>query len=174
MDVIVSDVDGTVLDVTARIRAALEEIGEPAEPDPATAADALRGRQRSRFFEVFLSERHTHLDEPVWEVIRTLDRTRITTGRPVVFLTGRPASMRGSTRKALREIGIPYQELILRPRHQSMMRTSLFKVQALQSRGYFPKVVFDDDREILAAIAQAFPGAKLHLVRGAFTTPWPE
>ena len=174
MEVIVSDIDGTVLNVSERIRAVLEEIGAPAAKDSIRAADTLRGSMRSRFFTVFLSEKYTHLDTPIPAVIAMLKEQQLRTGLPVVFLTGRPSSMRKSTKGALAATGIAYEELILRPRSRQMQRTTEFKVEALRSREYDPKVIFDDDREILAAFAASFPAAVLHLVTGETTTPWPD
>lgn len=174
MDVIVSDIDGTIVDVRERIRATLREIGEPFGEDVQRAADALRGSQRSRFFDLFLTEKFTHFDAPIPAVIEALDAARSRSGLPVVFLTGRPATMRKSSRKAIAAAGIEPHEIILRPKHHRMTRTTRFKVEALKDRGYHPRIVFDDDAEILAAIAAAFPNAELHLVSGDATTPWPE
>jgi phosphoglycolate phosphatase-like HAD superfamily hydrolase len=172
--VIVVDIDGTILNVNQRIRATLIEIGAPPDTDARRVADSLRGRLRSRFFDVFLSEKFTHLDEPIPAVIEDTKRQQALTGLPVVFLTGRPAIMRKSTRKGVDDAGIAYEELILRPRHQRMQRTAEFKVDAIKSRGYEPRLVFDDDREILSAFAAAFPSAELHLITGDATTPWPD
>ena len=174
MEVLVSDIDGTVLDVTRRIEAVLDEIGAPQGTDSRWAADALKGKMRSRFFDVFLSEKYTHLDTPIPAGIAMLEEQMRLSGLPLVLLTGRPSSMRKSTRKAIAETGLAYEELVMRPRHQQMQRTTEFKVQALQSRQYEPKIALDDDAEILSAFAASFPAAKLYLVTGETTTPWPD
>ena len=173
--VIVCDIDGTVLNVNERIRAVLSEIGAPADGEHAgRAADGLRGRARSRFFDIFLSEKYTHLDTPIPAAIESLRQEQARTGLPIVFLTGRPSTMRKSTRKGIAETGLEYEELILRPRDRRMQRTTEFKVEAIRDRGYEPRLVFDDDVEILAAFAAAFPSAELFLVAGEAATPWPD
>lgn len=174
MNVIVSDIDGTVLDVNDRIAAVLREIGVEPAGAPGRVADLLQRPLRSRFYDLFLSEKYTDLDKPVPEVIAFLRELREATGLPVVFLSGRPDSMKRSTHQALDAIGVPYAEIVLRPRRQRMRKTTEFKVDMLQRRGYQPRHVLDDDVEILAALKQAFPEAELHRVQGAQMTPWPD
>ena len=174
MDVIVSDIDGTVLDVNDRIAAVLREIGVEPTDTPGRVADQLQRPLRARFYDTFLSEKYTGLDKPVTEVIAALRDLQEKTGLPVVFLSGRPDNMRRSTRKAIDATGLSYAEIVLRPRSQRMRKTTEFKVEALGCRDYRPQHIFDDDVEILAALAAAFPDATLHRVEGAQTTPWPD
>ena len=174
MQVIVSDIDGTVVDVRGRIEAVLGELGVPSRGDPIRVADTLDRRLRSGFYRLFLSEKYTHLDAPVPEIAAALQELQARTALPLVMLSGRPAAMKRSTQRALDSLAMDVKEVILRPRSQSMQRTTLFKVEALRGRGYEPRYIFDDDPEILAALAEAFPDAELILVRGPQTTPWPE
>jgi hypothetical protein len=174
MKAIICDIDGTVLNVNERIAATLREIGVEPGRDGARVADSLRGKQRSRFFDLFLSEKYTHLDTPIPQVIASIEKLQVETALPLVFLSGRPSSMKRSTRKGLEETGLTYESMLLKPRGQQMRPTAGFKVQAIRDSGYEPAHVFDDDPEILAAIAAAYPHASYYLVTGDYTTPWPD
>jgi hypothetical protein len=174
LQVIVCDIDGTVVDVTGRIEACLREIGVAPVPDAQVAANALKGKDRSRFFDVFLSEKYTRLDTPVPEIVAAVRDLQAVSGLPVVFLSGRPESMKKSTRQVLNETGLAYNALILRPISQRMRKTTDFKVDAVKRRAYDPKHVLDDDAEILAAFAVAFPSATLYRISGSQATPWPD
>jgi hypothetical protein len=174
MDVIICDIDGTVLDVNDRIAAVLTEIGVEAGESPSRVADTLQRPYRSRFYDLFLSEKYTHLDKPVPEVVAFLRDIQLSTGLPVVYLSGRPDWMTRSTRTALDSLGLEYHEIVLRPRKQRMRKTTEFKVDAVRTRDYQPKHIVDDDAEILTAFATAFPDATLHRVQGSQTTPWPD
>jgi hypothetical protein len=172
--VIVSDIDGTVLDVSGRIEAVLNEIGVPYSGNPLRVADTLRSKQRSRFYSLFLSERYTHLDKPVPEVIAALRDLQNESGLPLVMLSGRPIWMKRSTMAALDAMGLPIEAVLLRPKSRQMQRTADFKVETLQERRYRPRYAYDDDDVILAAFASAYPEAVLIKVTGPQTTPWPD
>jgi hypothetical protein len=172
LDVIICDIDGTVLDVTKRIAKSLEEAGVDPTSRPQAVADNLPRSLRSKFYDVFLSEKYAGLDEPVPEIIEAVGEMQRVRGLPIVYLSGRPEGMRCATEAALKSIDLPFEEIVLRPRRQQMMRTTEFKVQAVKQRPYEPRVVYDDDVEILAAFRAAFAGAELHLVRGPQVTPW--
>jgi hypothetical protein len=172
VDVIICDIDGTVLDVTRRIARSLEEIGVPPTDQPLRVADTVPRNLRSRFYDVFLSEKYADLDEPVPEIIEAIAVKQRSVSLPVVYLSGRPEGLRGATESALKGLDLPYTEILLRPKRQQMMRTTEFKIQAVKHRDYDPRVVYDDDVEILAAFRTAFRSAELHLVRGPQVTPW--
>jgi hypothetical protein len=172
VDVIICDIDGTVLDVTRRIAKSLEEIGVPPTDQPLRVADTIPRNLRSRFYDVFLSEKYAGLDEPVFEIIQAIGVRQRSVGLPVVYLSGRPEGMRRATETALSALDLPYKEIVLRPKRQQMMRTTEFKVQTVKDKHYEPRVVYDDDPGILAAFRAAFSGAELHLVRGPQVTPW--
>ena len=173
VQVIICDVDATVVDVNDRIGACLRELGVAVPSVPAAAVDMLPKRLRRRFFAAFFSPRNTHLDKPIAAVVEAVRSLQAETRLPLIFLSGRPSAMRKATRKVLDETGLTWEELILRGSKQQGS-TVEFKVKAALSRGYEPKHVFDDDQEVLAAFAVAFPGAVLHLVSGDKVTPWLE
>ena len=169
---IICDIDGTVLNVNERIAATLREIGVEPGPHGARVADGLRGKQRSMFFDVFLSEKYTHLDTRIPQVIATIEKLQVATALPLVFVSGRPSNMRRSTSKGLAQTGLAYEAVILKPQRQQMRPTAGFKVEAIRDRGYEPVHVFDDDAEILAAVAAVYPHAAYYLVTGDYATPW--
>ena len=174
MDVIICDIDGTVLDVTDRIAAVLHEIGIDPSGKPSQVADMLQPPHRSLFYDLFLSEKYTHLDKPVPEVVSYLRDLQLSTGLPVVFLSARPDAMKRSTLAAIKALDVPYKEVVLRPWNQRFRKTTEFKVDAVQKRGYAPKHILDDHADILSALAAAFPEATMHRVQGSQTTPWPD
>ena len=174
MDVIICDIDGTVLDVTDRIAAVLQEIGIDPSGKPSQVADMLQPPHRSRFYDLFLSEKYTHLDKPVPEVVTYLRDLQLSTGLPVVFLSARPDAMKRSTLAAIKALDVPYKEVVLKPWRQRFRKTTEFKVDAVQKRAYTPRHILDDDADILSALATAFPQATMHRVQGSQTTPWPD
>jgi len=174
MDVIISDVDGTVFDVTERIKKSLLDVGLKPGSDPIATADNLVRPHRGRFLDVFLSNRYIDLDTPVPAIIETLARLQAETDLPLVFLTGRPNNLRRPTEKALEETGLRIVGIHVRSQRERFKRTTEFKVDLVRRKQLMPVHIFDDDPEILAAFAEAFPAAHLHLVRGSQTTPWPD
>ena len=164
MQVIVADIDGTVLDVTERLAACLREAGVEPGSDPSATLDTLKGKPRSRFYDSFQSVKYTHLDTPLPAVIGAIRTLHDETSLPVVYLSGRVESMGKVTREALSALDLPFEAVLLRPRSQLMRRTTEFKVAALRDHGYEPVHAFDDDEAVLAAFGVAFPGVTLHPV----------
>src|SRR5688572_25869808 len=164
MQVIIADIDGTVLDVTERMRASLRDAGVEPGDDPSRTVDGLRGKAKNDFFERFQSEAHTHLDTPIPEVIEELKQLQQETELPIVYLSGRLSSMRKSTKAALEAIDLPFEAIVLRPWSQRMRRTTDLKIALTREKGYEPVHVFDDDASILAAFGAAFPNVTLHQV----------
>ena len=172
VDVIICDIDGTIVDVNRRMERCLLDIGVEPGSAPSVTADGLKPPLRSRFFDLFLSEKYAGLDEPIPTMIEQIGKLREESGLPLVFLTGRPSGMRKSTRKVVETTGLPFYEIILRSRTERFKKTTEFKVGAVRSRGFTPKIVVDDDAEILAAFAAQYPDASYYLVRGPQATPW--
>ena len=161
---IIVDIDGTVLDVTERMKASLRDAGVKPGENPSRTVEGLRGKLKNDFFARFQSEAHTHLDTPIPEVIEELRQLLQVAELPIVYLSGRLASMKKSTQKAIDTIDLPYEAIVLRPWNQRMRRTTDLKIALTKERGYEPVHVFDDDASILAAFAAAFPGVTLHQV----------
>lgn len=172
MDVIICDIDGTIMDVSKRMERCLLDVGIEPGPNPSVTADGLKSPMRSKFFNLFLSEKYAALDEPIPSMIEQVAKLQEESGLPLVFLTGRPADMRRSTRKAVKATGLAFHELILRSRPERFKKTTEFKLGAVRSREYTPKIVIDDDTDILAAFACEYSDAAYYLVRGPQATPW--
>ena len=76
----------------------------------------------------------------------------------VVWLTGRPEWLRGTTAGWLAEHGLPGGELYLRPNHdyRPAPQYKLGTLRRLASRG-IAAVIDDDDEVVQAALAAGFP-----------------
>ena len=166
IDVIAVDLDDTVVDATDRVAAALRDIGVEPGPDPSATVDTLPGKQKTAFFQIFQSEKHTDLDKPNSQVITKIRQVAKETGLPAVIVTGRLDSMMGSVNKAAGFLGIPVKDVIVRKEAERKRKTSEYKVSELKARGYNPLHVFDDDEKNLAAFAAEWPDIKLHHVKG--------
>ena len=172
MQVIVSDIDGTVLDVEPRIAAVLNELGvERPAGEAIRVSRALTGKQRDRFYDLFLSNKYLHLDQPIPAAVEQIGALQHETGLPLVYLSGRLANMSRETLAALTELGLPFETALLRPLRQRMMRTDRWKVSAIREHSYEPLHIFDDDSAILAALGEAFPDAALYDLSGPPAAP---
>ena len=129
MQVIVSDIDGTVLDVSARTAACLREIGVPFD-DPLTVSRGLRGKESERFYDLFLGTKYIDLDTPIPGAIDQIMAIMESTALPLVYLSGRLTSVQRPTRKALESIGLPFEALVLRPFRYRFKRSGEWKVLA--------------------------------------------
>ena len=107
--VAVFDIDGVLVDVTERMRASLEEVGAGDVCDP----DLLRGEQRKRFWDVFLSSKYIHLDRPRRAGIELLNRAR-EEGKVIVLLSSRRGGMVKDTIKQMTDIGVEWDVLVHR------------------------------------------------------------
>ena len=166
MRVIISDIDGTVLDVEPRLAAVLRELGVEPGGDTIRVSRTLPRKLRDRFYNLFLSDTYINLDRPIAPAVDELRSIHASTGLPIVYLSGRLTSMRKATRAALEAIGLPFEELILKPDSARMRGTAEWKVSAIREHGYDPEHIFDDDSDVLAALRAAFPAAELHDLSG--------
>jgi phosphoglycolate phosphatase-like HAD superfamily hydrolase len=157
--VVVFDVDGVLVDSSARFRACLEEVGLR------SLAEA-RGFRRRVFWECFLSSRYIYLDRVRVEYA-SLARSYAERGFRVVVVTGRPRSMEVETLAQLREAGLEglVSEVFFRG-VGDYRGDSVFKVEVLRrlmSR-YVVEVVYDDSEDVVEALRREFPGVKVVLV----------
>lgn len=171
MQVIICDIDGTVLDVEPRIAACLEAIGVPFEGSALRVTDNLKSAEKDRFYKLFLSNDYLHLDEPISQSIEQIRGLVEETKLPLVYLSGRLQSMTRPTKTALDAIGLPYEKLLLKPIRQRMRRTAQWKIGTIRENGYEPAHILDDDADILAALGEAFPSALLYDLSGRKSTP---
>ncbi len=156
---VVFDVDGVLVDSSARFRACLEEVGLR------SLAEA-RGFRRRVFWECFLSSRYIYLDRVRVEYA-SLARSYAERGFRIVVVTGRPRSMEVETLAQLREAGLEglVSEVFFRG-VGDYRGDSVFKVEVLRrlmSR-YVVEVVYDDSEDVVEALRREFPGVKVVLV----------
>ncbi|MFW6190723.1 MAG: HAD family hydrolase [Candidatus Bipolaricaulota bacterium] len=112
---LITDVDNTIADPSERMRRSLRETGRE-EVFEKTAdryggfSDFLSTDEEKRLWEVFLSDRFLHLDEPVPGAAESLSRM-VEDGLEVAYLTGRHDeegdTMRPGTEAWLLEHGFP-------------------------------------------------------------------
>lgn len=113
MDLIVTDVDNTILRVERRLRRVLQDLGWegffPQLDEDYEGAKALPNPEK--FYRLFLAERYLELDEPLPGAAATL-RALKEAGYRIVYLTGRHDaphdSMRRGTARWLAEHGFPH------------------------------------------------------------------
>jgi phosphoglycolate phosphatase-like HAD superfamily hydrolase len=157
--VVVFDVDGVLVDSSARFRACLEEVG-------LRSLEGVRGFKRRLFWECFLSSRYIYLDRVRVEYA-ALARDYAERGFKVVVVTGRPRSMEVETWAQLREAGLEglVSEVFFR-RVGDYRGDSVFKVEVLRrlAARYVVEAVYDDSEDVVEALRREFPGVKVILV----------
>lgn len=161
-DVIVLDVDGTLVNVDARAAAAFRAIGMDIEPKAwEDALTDLDPATKNRFFRLFLSDKYAKMDKPYVDVFAFVKRLVDREGLPVVLLTGRPDTMRhtDSVATMLMHHGVPVSEVIQRPDSEARTKTASFKIKMLQQRNYNPKFLLDDDPRNVAEFVKTWPDA---------------
>ena len=167
-DVIVVDIDGTLMDVSARGTQSLKDMGIEATPDNwDTLAKELKPPNRGKFFKGFLTDKYTNLDTPNASVFDFVKKISSETGIPVVILTGRSVAQKGSTTKVgelLTQQGVTVKDVIQKSGPESFIKSDAFKINAIKIRGYNPRYALDDDDRNLSAFAKEWPEAKLYKV----------
>jgi phosphoglycolate phosphatase-like HAD superfamily hydrolase len=140
---IVTDIDNTILNSEPRLRRTLQELGlEELLPELLARYDGvkalLKPEEQEKFYQLFLSERYLHLDEPLPGAAEALRALR-EAGYRIVYLTGRhdaPGdSMRRGTELWLVEHGFPHPgdgSTLLRMKPRRGMDDRQFKEEALR------------------------------------------
>jgi len=155
--VVVFDLDGVLVDNSKRLKRSLEEVG-------ASSLASLRGKQREKFWSIFLSDKHIDLDEPIYENIEKARKYK-EEGYKVVVVTGRPSTMRKRTLVQLRAFGVPFDEIMFRERGD-YRKVWQYKVEALRGLGNVV-AFYDDEEEVLMRVKSSFPNVKCYLCRGS-------
>lgn len=104
------DIDNTLIDVTERYRKSIEE----AEINPHISLYKNTYEKRMKFWKVFLSGKYIDMDRPDKEAIDLVKR-KYYDKYGIIILTGRPVRMKEVTERQLKDFGIPYDLLIMRP-----------------------------------------------------------
>ena len=133
MSIAVFDIDGVVADVRHRLHH-LER----------------RPKDWHGFFAAAADD--PGLDEGINRVLATVGR------RDVLWLTGRPSSLREVTRRWLADHGLPVTELIMRPARDFRPAPVLKVAELNKLRPRQVELFVDDDERVIAAAAEAgFP-----------------
>ena len=116
---IITDIDGTILDSEKRrYQSLVELLGTiPAQEMKAYDLPGLTDEQRTSFFQIFHSGKYTYLDRPLKNAAETLNWA-VSKGIAIAYITGRPSlegrNMLPSTMDWLKthEFPIPDQETV--------------------------------------------------------------
>jgi tRNA nucleotidyltransferase (CCA-adding enzyme) len=166
-DVIVLDVDGTLVNVDARASSAFHAIGMEVEPgDWEDKMAELDYETKDKFLRLFLSDKYAKMDKPYTDVFDFVKRLVDREDLPVVLLTGRPDTMRhtDSVATMLMHHGIPVSEVIQRPESEARTKTASFKIKMLQQRNYNPKYLLDDDPRNVTEFVKTWPDAVVYRI----------
>lgn len=106
----VFDIDGTVFDDSGRIKAVMVSLNLP----PATKPEDLRGSLRDEFSRAYFEGALLNQDKPNSRTLELIWKQK-KAGKHVVLLSERPTTIKEQTEKQLREYGIPFDALLLRP-----------------------------------------------------------
>lgn len=140
---VVFDLDGVLIDSSARFARSLEEIG-------AKGADDLRDPgTRRRFWEVFLSEKYMSLDRPNPRALELLKKRRAE-GYGIIIVTGRPAKLADATLRQLEEFGIPYDAITFRS-YSYFGKDHEYKLSVLTDLRLSVAEAHDDSSEVCKA-----------------------
>jgi len=154
---VVFDVDGVLIDSSARFRVCLEEVG-------LKDLSKARGLRRRLFWECFLSNRYIHLDRVRADMAGVaLDYAR--RGYKVIVVTGRPKTMERETLEQLREAGLTDVEVYFR-RPGDYRSDEEYKLEVIRKllAKYEIEAVYDDSETVIRAIKRELPEIKAILV----------
>jgi len=157
-EIIIYDIDNTLLDVRERYWKAIEDAGG----DPLKGLKKIDTRMRKRFWEIFLSRKYLSLDKPCISCIRELNE-KYDNGYIILLLTGRPEYLRGDTVEQLKKNGIKYHLLIMRP-NNNREPDHIYKVEVIKrivDMGYRVIEYHEDDYETIKRIKKLYPDIKV-------------
>lgn len=165
---IVTDVDGTLVDISKRVIAAFARVGIRVTAETwEDALDDMDHAAKEQFYPHFYSDQLAKTDRPIKPAIVKVKQLADRTDLPVVVLTGRPDTMEHTHVVAdlLRMAGVPVSRVIQRPATVHV-KAAKFKPAALKEAGFWPRYALDDNEGVLAAFAQEWPEAELYRVNG--------
>ncbi len=150
----VFDIDNTLFDVRERFNVAIRRFG-------ATSPRELPFEVQREFWRSFMSPELLHLDRPLYRTMEmALDAKK--RGLKVVVITGRYEWLRRETTLQLMRVGVPFDELLMRPNDNCQedreLKPSLIRKLDCEVVEYH-----DDDLETLIEIRKLFPKAVLFL-----------
>jgi hypothetical protein len=167
--VIVVDLDDTVVDVSDRIRQVLMDLGHDVEgvEDIQAYLDELSDTEMDDFYNLFLDDKYVYLDKLKKGVIDDIMKYQEEVGLPAVIITGRPETMKTTEDlvRQIKDMGLEVIDTIVRHKH-TLIPAERYKVIALKHSDYDPVAIFDDDEDVLAAVKVAFPAVELFYTKG--------
>ncbi len=156
--IIVFDIDGTLINVSKRLHASMRDIGL----DPYKSIHKVSSNLRRRFWKIFLSKKYIDLDEPINETIEYV-RKLYSDNYGIILITGRPERLKKETKEQLRKFNIPYHILIMR-NDGDMRSDKVYKLEAISKliEEYELNIVeyHDDDLEVLTSVRSRYPYIK--------------
>jgi len=155
-DIVIYDLDMTLIDVRGRYYRSLEEIGYQNK-----RIEDLPPKIRRRFWRIFLSDKYIYLDKPIENTIGEL-RNKYADGYGILILTGRPLDMEATTKKQLETFNIPYHCLVMRPRkyYTSIVKFKVNVIDLLTTHDFNIIEYHDDDKTVIENIRRNYPWIK--------------
>ena len=156
MKTVIFDIDGVIADISNRLKNSLKELG-------VSEVSSIPRFKRKKFWEIFLSSKYMHLDEPITENIQYI-RTLKKQGYRIILLTGRREdTQKQPTLKQLETWNVPYDEIYFRKpgdkRKDVVYKASI--VRKLLKRGYEIVEIWDDMEKIAHKLKEIVPNAKI-------------
>lgn len=157
---VVFDLDGVIFDVSARLRAVLEELR-------VKSMDEVKRnpKLRNKFWKLFLSQKYMYLDAArinVIEYMRNLKKK----GYKIVIITGRVLEKQGEeTKRQLDENKVPYDEIYFRRKNDRRKDVEYKKaiIQWLIYNGCDIVEIHEDSREIINSLKELIPNARFYI-----------
>ncbi len=158
--VVVFDIDGVLVDSSARFRACLEEVG-------LESLEGVRGYRRMLFWRCFLSSKYLYLDKPRFEYVSlALDYAK--RGYKVIVVSGRSKAMEAETWSQLRDMGLDkvVSGVILR-RPGDYREEHTYKLEILRglARKYKIEAIYDDSEKVVKTLAREPYGVNVFHVK---------
>lgn len=143
-DVVVSEIDGVLVDDTARAREALAAVGAPGG-----SVEDLEEGARNAYYKAYYSPELLRLDRrgPMLEYVWS----RRARGLYLVIVTSRPESIRLETEEELRSLGVSWDYMFMRPESESPVAWKLNMLRRLDEVYRIVEVVDVDRRARRAA-----------------------
>lgn len=118
---IIIDLDGTVANNEKRLLRSIKDVIGHEISLIIKSYDVIKEvsynpRIRSKIYDIFLSPKYVLMDDPIPNSKEVINRIRKNMGLEIIYVTGRPESMRRITIKWLKLHGYPISELYMKKR----------------------------------------------------------
>jgi len=146
---IIFDLDGVLFNVDSRLMVCLMK---------------AHGN-KLRFWELFLSDKYMHLDEPNEKIIEYV-RKKYNDGYKIIIVTGRcEGTQKEATLEQLKKYNIPYNEIYFR-KLGDFRKDYMYKSEVISKllEKYEIVEVWDDSKDVINELKKILPKARLKLV----------